>query len=90
MSRASAAWCECGVVELQTTYPFHGVAVGGFIYATSAVLSTNEYTQAIDAKGQPIPALYAIGATAARDVQVCVPCRFASTSAFLAVNHVTA
>lgn len=66
--------------------PFHGAAVGAFIYATSAGLATNENMQVVDTKGQPIPGLYATGAAVARDMQVGGSCNFANTSAFIAVN----
>lgn len=66
--------------------PYHGAAIGGFVYATSAGLDTNENMQVVDEKGQVIPGLYATGATVARDVQVGGSCNFANTSAFLAVN----
>lgn len=69
-----------------TQPPFHGAAVGAFIYATSAGLSINENMQVVDTKGQVIPGLYATGATVARDMQVGGSCNFANTSAFLAVN----
>ena len=67
--------------------PFYGAAIGAFIYATSAGLAINENIQVLDTKGQVIPGLYATGAAAARDIQVCGSCCFANTSAFLAASH---
>ena len=70
--------------------PFHGAAIGGFVYATSAGLAIDENCQVLDKKGQPIPGLYATGAAAARDIQVAGSCNFANTSAFIAANHALA
>ena len=70
--------------------PFHGAKQGGMLYATSAGLSINENIQVLDKKGQPIPGLYATGAAAARDIQVCGSSCFANTSAFLAATHALA
>ena len=70
--------------------PFHGAAVGAFIYATSAGLDTDENMHVVDEKGLPIPGLYATGAAVARDIQVCGSCCFANTSAFLAATNALA
>lgn len=70
--------------------PFHGAKQGAMLYATSAGLDTNENMQVMDTQGNVIPGLYACGAAAARDVQVCGSSCFANVSAFLAAGNALA